>query len=209
MLIVLDYGMGNTASILNMLKKIGSPACTTRDEAALEAAHGIILPGVGAFDHGMQQLRSSGVLEVIERKVNIDHIPCLGICLGMQLLFESSEEGKESGLGWLAGTVKRFKDLPSEDNKKLKVPHIGWNTAIPKKENSLFNALEQDNRFYFVHSYHVECQDMSNQIATTNYGYEFASAVQKNNIFGVQFHPEKSHRFGMTLLKNFTDQIVC
>lgn len=209
MIIILDYGIGNTASILNMLKKIGCPACITMDKHAIDKASGIILPGVGAFDHGMQKLKASGALSRIEKKVHVDNVPFLGICLGMQLLFDNSEEGQESGLGWLSGTVKRFDFSPVPADTKLKVPHMGWNTASPQENSLLFKNLEQGNRFYFVHSYHVECQTKTHQLATTTYGYEFASAVQSNHIFGVQFHPEKSHRFGMMLLKNFASQITC
>lgn len=209
MVVILDYGMGNTASILNMLQKIGGSACISMDKAVIEAASGIILPGVGAFDNGMQKLKASGVLDIIEKKVHLEKKPFLGVCLGMHLLFEQSEEGSEHGLGWLAGTVKRFDFSALADNKRLKVPHMGWNTVNPREHSALFKGLEENNRFYFVHSYHVECTNSSNSLATTTHGYELVSAIQKDNILGVQFHPEKSHRFGMTLLKNFMDQVEC
>lgn len=201
--VIVDYGIGNIGSILNMLNRIEVQANFTTRISDIEMANRIILPGVGAFDSGMKQLRKSGLIPALEKRVLEDKVPVLGICLGMQLLFEKSEEGNENGLGWLKGCCVKFK-FPNED-KKLKVPHIGWNNVKPMRAGSLFRELTADPRFYFVHSYHVVCSDNDDVLGKTDYSYDFASAVQNKNIYGVQFHPEKSHRYGMLLLKNFME----
>lgn len=204
MIIILDYGMGNPASILNMIRKVGGNALISMDADMITSASAIILPGVGAFDNGITKLRASGILNLIEKKVLEEKVPFLGICLGMQLLFNSSEEGKQTGLGWIKGSVKRFDFSTVESQQRLKVPHMGWNEVMPKSYTTLYSGLEEA-RFYFVHSYHAVCENPSHVLATTKHGYEFICSVQNDNIFGVQFHPEKSHRFGMTLFKNFLD----
>ena len=206
MIVILDYGMGNTGSIINMIRRIGGDAVISADERDIFTAAALILPGVGAFDNGMKRLRASGMLPLIEKCVFEDKIPFLGICLGMQLLFDSSEEGTLPGLAWISGRVKRF-DFSGTNVNGLKIPHMGWNLVAPKQDHPLFVGLGADARFYFVHSYHAVCSDEHHAIAFTEYGYSFACAVQKENIFGVQFHPEKSHKFGMTLLKNFVEQV--
>lgn len=193
--------MGNLESVRNMLKRIGAPASITSDIDAIEAAEKLILPGVGAFDAGMDNLRDLGLLEVIRRKTLVEKTPILGICLGMQLLTKKSEEGAREGMGFIDAETKKF-DF-SRIKEDLKIPHMGWNTVAVKKNNKLFKGLENDARFYFVHSYHVVCKDREDVAAVTNYGYDFASSVSRENVLGVQFHPEKSHRFGMELLKNF------
>lgn len=203
MLTIIDYGMGNLGSIKNMFKKIGSEALITSDINQIESATKIVLPGVGAFDHGMKHLQELKLINVLEKKVINQKTPFLGICLGMQLLGKSSEEGQLPGLGWIAATAKRFNF--AELDKKLPVPHMAWNFITPKKKSVLLNNMHEDARFYFVHSYHVVNDDEKNCLATTSYGYEFVSMVERENIFGVQFHPEKSHRFGMQLLKNFVE----
>jgi len=201
MIAVINYKMGNLESVRNMLKRIGVAVSITSDIAAIEAAEKLILPGVGAFDAGMDNLRYLGLLEVIRKKTMIEKTPILGICLGMQLLTKKSEEGTREGMGFLDAETKKF-DF-SGIKEDLKIPHMGWNTVAVKKNNKLFKGLENDSRFYFVHSYHVVCKDREDVVAVTNYGYDFAASVGRKNVLGVQFHPEKSHRFGMELLKNF------
>lgn len=208
MILILDYGMGNPGSMLNMFQRIGTQAVIASDDEAVKSASAVVLPGVGAFDNGMQKLGSVGILKLLAQRVLGDKIPFLGVCLGMQLLFEGSEEGTEPGLGWVPGHVRRF-DFSQSDRSDLKIPHMGWNIASATRADSLFKGMDQDSRFYFVHSYHAVCSDASHVLSTTEYGYPFVSAVQKGNIFGVQFHPEKSHRFGLTLLKNFAELAGC
>lgn len=200
MIVIIDYNLGNPGSILNMIKKIGYNAVLTSDIKQLENASKIILPGVGSFDTGVRNLKNLNLINLLNKKVIEEKTPILGICLGMQLMTLSSEEGKEKGLGWLNAITKKF----NFQNKELKVPHMGWNTITLRKHSKLFNEMEnQENRFYFVHSYAVECHDENDILTTTCYGYEFVSSFEKENIIGVQFHPEKSHKFGMQLLKNF------
>jgi glutamine amidotransferase len=195
--------MGNLGSIANMIKKIGTNAIISSKIADIESASKLILPGVGAFDSGMKRLKESGLLPALDKKVHKLKTPILGICLGMQLFTLESEEGEMPGLGWIEAKTVRFKF--NSENKNLKIPHIGWNTVTPKAGHKLFENFYQEPRFYFVHSYHVVCSTKENNAATTFYGYEFISSFQKDNVYGVQFHPEKSHRFGMQLLKNFTE----
>lgn len=199
MIRIIDYGVGNIASIENMLRKVGAPVGIGRTEAELRGASHLILPGVGAFDHGMSSLRARGLEPVLSELVRERGIPILGICLGMQLLAQRSEEGSEPGLGWLDAECVRF-SLPTTG--RLKVPHMGWNTVSspPGAPNPL---LPEDARFYFVHSYHIRCHDAADVAGTTTYGYPFTAAVRRGNITGVQFHPEKSHRFGLELLRRF------
>lgn len=199
MITIIDYGMGNLGSIKNMLKKIGVESEITNNKALIEKTEKIILPGVGHFDKAMRNLKELNLIEVLNRKAIIEKVPVLGICLGMQILASDSEEGNEKGLGWVDGNVVKF-----NIDKKLKIPHMGWNTIEVKRENhSLFHNKYPETRFYFVHSYHFKCNHVLNILCTTNYGIEFTSAVCKDNIIGVQFHPEKSHKFGMRLLENF------
>ena len=203
MIVIVDYGMGNLGSILNMLKKIGVSARVSSDTHEIEAAEKLILPGVGAFDTGMLRLRELGLLEILDSKAFVHKTPVLGVCLGMQLLTKESEEGLLPGLGWIDGKAIRFRFDPKQSN--LKIPHMGWNSVTIHREGSLFKGMDQDVRFYFVHSYHIVCNDEQDVLATTDYGYGFVSAVQRENIMGAQFHPEKSHKFGMKLLKNFVE----
>jgi len=205
MIVVVDYGLGNLGSIANMLKKIGAHAVVSSDPAVVEKADKLILPGVGAFDAGMKNLETRGLIPLLNYRVLEQKTPILGVCLGMQLLCKRSEEGQLPGLGWLDAEVIRFKFDGNIAN--LKIPHMGWNTLAVRQPHPLFADLEAENRFYFVHSYHVVCADMGNVLAQTNYGFDFASAVVKDNIMGVQFHPEKSHKFGMRLYKNFAERV--
>ncbi|MBN1975159.1 MAG: imidazole glycerol phosphate synthase subunit HisH [Sedimentisphaerales bacterium] len=204
MIKIIDYGMGNVKSVANMLRKAGHDFQIVSDPLTIKKAEKIILPGVGAFDAGMKLLKSSGIYDVLNRCVLVDKIPILGICLGMQLLARMSEEGKEVGLSWIDADVKRF-DF-SQSDQSLKVPHMGWNYVLSQNENSnLFATIHQPMRFYFVHSYHFVCNDHEDVLATAHYGYDFTCAVCKENIYGVQFHPEKSHKYGLQLLKNFLE----
>jgi len=199
MIAILDYGIGNLKSIRNMFKKVGHQAVVTADCSIIKEAKKIILPGVGAFDHGIRKLRSSPFFQVLEEQVHIKKKPLLGICLGMQLLTSGSEEGREEGLGWIEGTTK----LLHLGRSDLPIPHMGWNQVHPIDDSTIFRNLTGQSRFYFVHSYHVICENPDNVLATSYYGQEFTCAVRKGNIYGVQFHPEKSHKFGMQLLRNF------
>lgn len=200
MIVVVDYGLGNLASIANMLRKVGASAVVSSDPAVIQQAGKLILPGVGAFDAGMQNLEERGLVSLLTVRAAQDHIPVLGICLGMQLLGMRSEEGTRCGLGWINGNTIR---LPAQHT--LKIPHMGWNSVTVRGPHPLFAGLEAENRFYFVHSYHLVCSESRDVIGSTAYGCEFTASVAKGNVMGVQFHPEKSHRFGMQLLKNFAN----
>jgi imidazole glycerol-phosphate synthase subunit HisH len=206
-IVIIDYGMGNTASILNMIRRMGGDATISSDRILISEATALILPGVGSFDNAIDKLHASNLVSIIKQRVLDDKIPFLGICLGMHLLFDSSEEGSLLGLGLIPGIVKRF-DFEQLNDKTLKIPHMGWNIVYPKTDNSLFSGLESELRFYFVHSYHVVCDNPIHEIATSVYGYRFTCGVQKDNIYAVQFHPEKSHKFGMQMFKNFLG-LVC
>lgn len=200
MISIVDYGMGNIGSIQNMLDRIGfSSEVVNTCELILNASK-LILPGVGAFDTAMSKLDSMGVRDALDKRVVRDHIPVLGICLGMQLLTRGSEEGSLNGLGWIDADTKRF---PREMG--LKIPHMGWNLVNRSSGSPLTKDFEPEARFYFVHSYAVSVDDQKHSILKSTYGIEFDSAIQKDNIYGVQFHPEKSHKFGMKLLKNFAE----
>jgi glutamine amidotransferase len=201
MIVVVDYGMGNVGSILNLLRKAGAEATLSSDPVVLLKANRLILPGVGAFDAGMHNLMNSGFVDALNHKVLQERTPILGICLGFQLFTRSSEEGQKPGLGWLdAQTVKFSFDNAS---KQLKIPHMGWNNISICKPTPLFPNPQQEQRFYFVHSFYVQCNKPSDILTRTVYGNEFTSSACRNNILGVQFHPEKSHRFGLELFKAF------
>jgi glutamine amidotransferase len=202
-MMVIDYGMGNVGSIVNMLKKVGvTPRLSSGPEDVL-CADRIILPGVGAFDAAVTKLRELGYFEAIRQRVLGDEVPILGICLGMQLFARASEEGAREGFGWLDATAVRF---AGAGNDELRVPHMGWNTVRPLHPSPFFPAAEEpEPRFYFVHSYYLRCADPSDVLATTAYGAEFVSAVCRGNIVGTQFHPEKSHRFGLRFFRAFAE----
>jgi glutamine amidotransferase len=201
---IIDYGMGNLGSIANMIKHIGYRSLITSDISQIESADKIILPGVGNFDKAMLNIKSMGLLTMIKQKAITEKKPMLGICLGMQLMCKKSEEGNETGLEFIDAEVIRFF---FSENQKLKIPHMGWNLVEEKKENSVFSEMYEKPRFYFVHSYHVVCKNASDILTTTNYGYNFVSSFARENIVGVQFHPEKSHKFGMCVLRNFIENI--
>ena len=200
MITIVDYGMGNPGSILNMFKRTGFKAAITGDPDLVRSAEKIVLPGVGAFDAAMTRLNASGLREVLDRKAMEEGASILGICLGMQLLTRGSEEGRLPGLGWIPADTRRFPSVPG-----LKVPHMGWNIALPTIPSPLTRNLSAEPRFYFVHSYCVTVDDPAHSIMRTTHGVAFDSAIQRGQIYGVQFHPEKSHKFGMQLLKNFAD----
>jgi glutamine amidotransferase len=203
MIVIIDYGMGNLGSIANMLKKVGAQVMVSPDAAVIATADKLILPGVGAFDQGMKNLAQYGLISLLNRKVLEDKTPILGICLGMQFMTHRSDEGKLPGLGWIEADTLRFHFGP--DRTDLKIPHMGWNTVKVCKDSPLFNDMYPEPRFYFVHSYHVVCRSKQDILTKTFHGYDFVSSFVKENIVGVQFHPEKSHKFGMRLLKNFVE----
>lgn len=200
MITIIDYGMGNLGSIQNMFKRINVESEITGDPAKILKATKLLLPGVGAFDAAMQRIADANLKSVLDKKALEDKVPVLGICLGMQLLTHSSEEGQLPGLGWVDAITVRFR-FP--EGQPLKVPHMGWNRIYQANESVLTNNLPDEPRFYFVHSYYVRAANPSDVLMTTHYGIEFHSVIQHNNIFGAQFHPEKSHMYGMKLLENF------
>ncbi len=199
MITIIDYGLGNLVSVKNMLKKLGAESVITDQVSEIEKAKKMILPGVGAFDNGMNLIKQKGLLDILNKKATKEKIPVLGICLGMQLLTKGSEEGLEKGLGWVDAQTIKF-DFP---DRTLKIPHMGWSYIDVKKENALIRK-EDKHRFYFVHSYYVKCNDQNDVIANCNYGTEFTCMFNHENIYGAQFHPEKSLKFGMELLDNFS-----
>lgn len=203
MILIYDYGVGNLASIANMLKKIGAQCKISNSEEDLVEAEKIILPGVGSFEYGIGKLKSLSSFSKLEEEVLVKKKPILGICLGAQLLFDQSDEGGVNGLGWIKGRVVRFDS--SKFLQTEKVPHMGWNYVQAMKSSYLLNGFDEKFRFYFVHSYHFELEDSNNALLSTVHSYKFVSAVENKNIFGVQFHPEKSHKYGMKLFKNFID----
>jgi glutamine amidotransferase len=205
MVIIVDYGMGNLGSIENMLKKVGIEAVVSSDKTMIKKADKLILPGVGAFDNGMKNLTERGLIPLLNEKALQEKTPILGLCLGMQLFTRHSEEGKLPGLGWMDAETVSFKFGGA--NANLKVPHMGWNTIQICQPHPLFVEMDTETRFYFVHSYHVICRDTTAVLAQTDYGYVFTSAIAKENILGVQFHPEKSHKFGLKLFKNFAEYL--
>lgn len=203
MIAVIDYGLGNLGSIANMLKAIGEKCVITNDGGILQSADKLILPGVGAFDAGMDRIDKYRLADVIKYQAVERKKPLLGICLGMQLLGRKSEEGNRQGLGLIPFESRRFQ---FEEKLNLKIPHMGWDIVNFKQKNPILDGLYGTQRYYFVHSFHAVCDDSIYQLMSCDYGYEFAAAVVKDNVIGVQFHPEKSHDFGMALLKNFAEK---
>lgn len=203
MITIVNYGLGNIKAFANIYNKLNVPCIIATNASDLEKADKIILPGVGAFDHAMEQLDSSGMRSTLNQMVLEKKIPVLGICVGMQMLAHSSDEGTLPGLGWVNGTVKKFD--PEKLHHTTHLPHMGWNDVKPVKQSDLFFDLETHACFYFLHSYYFSCNNSSDISAVTDYGGAFTCAVQHENIFGVQFHPEKSHHYGIQLLKNFAN----
>lgn len=203
MVAIIDYEAGNIGSIRNMLGKIGVASVITSDPEVIEKAKHIILPGVGSFDYGMQKLSTLGLLDILKKKVLQDKTPTLGICLGAQLMCNKSQEGILPGLGWINAEVKKF---PIQINgTRYTVPHMGWEIVTKVKSSKILNSLPEPSRFYFVHSYYIDCFQKDDKLLTNQYSMAFDSAFERGNILGVQFHPEKSHNFGKQLLKNFIE----
>jgi glutamine amidotransferase len=201
MITIIDYGLGNVKAFANVYKKLDIPIKIATQADDLKKATKVILPGVGAFDQAMRRLEISGMRKILDEIVLDRKVPVLGVCVGMQMLAYSSEEGKLPGLGWIDAEVKRF-DSASFTSFAC-VPHMGWNEVKVLKANGLFRELGNAGRFYFLHSYYIHCKKSEDIIAVTDYSGEFVSAVNSGNIFGVQFHPEKSHHWGIRLLENF------
>ncbi len=197
---VIDYGVGNVGSVVNMLKRVGAVARVVAKPTELAGATALVLPGVGHFDAGMTNLRDGGWIDPLSEAVRSRGVPILGICLGMQLLTRRSDEGKLPGLGWLAAETKRFTFGDAE--RALVLPHMGWN-EVTSVDRVLFAGFDGPPRFYFVHTYHVVCEDPTDEAASCVYGPKFTAAVRRGNVFGAQFHPEKSHKFGQTFMRNF------
>jgi glutamine amidotransferase len=203
MIKIVDYGCGNINAIANIYKRLAIPASIAAGPKDLQGAEKVILPGVGAFDHVVKCLNESGMKPELERLVLEEKKPILGICVGMQILGKRSEEGVLPGLGWINGEVKKI-DV-SNFTHEPRLPHMGWNDVVPLTREPLFVNLETTPRFYFLHSYYFDCADENDALAVTDYGGRFTSAVHSENVYGVQFHPEKSHQWGIQLLRNFGD----
>lgn len=203
MIHIVDYGLGNVQAFANMYKRLGIEATRAKTASDLHGATKLILPGVGAFDKAMELLDESGMRPVLEQLVVRDKVPVLGICVGMQILASSSDEGKAGGLGWVPGRVRAFDAQP--EAAALPLPHMGWNDVTPAPGSALFAGLESDARFYFLHSFFFDSADPLHVVARATYGLNFGCAVSAGNVHGVQFHPEKSHHYGALLLKNFAE----
>lgn len=201
MIAIVDYGLGNIRALVNVYRRLNIDVKTAANADEMRGASKVILPGVGSFDHAMEQLEQSGMRETLDDLVLGQHVPVLGVCVGMQILARTSDEGTLPGLGWIEGRVKRLESLMPVE--KLPVPHMGWNDVRPVSRSRLFDRLDSDARFYFLHSFYLQCDREEDAIAVASYGTDFACAVNAANIFGVQFHPEKSHQCGTRLLQNF------
>jgi len=204
MITIIDYGLGNINAIYTVYKNLNITVTVASNPSELDNAKKYILPGVGSFDYAMEKLNKSGMRDKLNKLVKDNGIPILGICVGMQMMAECSEEGQMDGLGWVKGDVLHFEHIKS-DNKNMDIPHMGWNNITINKENPLLAELSNSSYFYFLHSYYFETHDNTNIVSTTKYGNHFVSTINKENIFGVQFHPEKSHQSGVQLLKNFSE----
>lgn len=204
MIAVVDYDTGNVGSVLNMLKKVGAQAVVSRDPAVLRDAQKLVLPGVGAFDEAMGNLRRFGLYDLLNELVLEHRRPILGVCLGAQLMAKSSEEGEQPGLGWLDARLVRFR---AAEGRTLRVPHMGWNTVTAEAAGGgIFQDVPQPMRFYFVHSYHMVTDAPGLELASTTYGHRFTSAMARDNILSMQFHPEKSHKYGLQVYRNFVER---
>lgn len=198
MIVIIDYGMGNLGSIVNMFKKVGVKAEVSSDLDVISNASKLLLPGVGSFDRAIERIEALGMRPVLDYQALVEKKPILGICLGMQLLTRGSEEGVLPGLNWISADTKKFPSIPG-----LRIPHMGWNYVETSTSSSLTHNLHSESRFYFVHSYCVQVDDQKNSILKCQYGISFDAAIQYDNIFGAQFHPEKSHKYGIQIFKNF------
>lgn len=201
MITIIDYGVGNINAFVNVYKRINVDVKIAKSVADLEDAQKLILPGVGHFDYAMSELINSGMREKLDELVIVKKVPIIGICVGMQMMGKSSDEGSLDGLKWIDATIKKFDETKIQQLTKL--PHMGWNDVQPISSNSLFKGLEKDALFYFLHSYYFECNDKADILATSDYGEQFTCAAYHENVYGIQFHPEKSHHYGETLLQNF------
>ena len=201
MITIIDYGVGNINAFVNVYKRVDVPVKIAKTAADLEGAEKLILPGVGHFDHAMNQLNNSGMREKLDDLVLNQKIPVIGICVGMQMMANNSDEGEVEGLKWIDATVKNFDE--TKIHQVTRLPHMGWNDVKPVKDISLFQGLEKEAIFYFLHTYYFHCNQAQDILAVSEYGGEFASAAHHDNIFGIQFHPEKSHHYGEILLHNF------
>lgn len=201
-IVIINYGMGNLRSVYNKFRKTGVECTISSEKEDIESAKKLILPGVGHFKYAMDNLVKLELIDLLNKKVIDDKIPILGICLGTQLFCKHSEEGNCEGLGWVDAEVVKFK---ISDKIKYKIPHMGWNNIKVINSNKLDEVINNDDHFYFVHTYHLKCNNNSDIWMTTDYDYEFVSAVHRNNIYGTQFHPEKSHDVGYELLKKFAE----
>jgi glutamine amidotransferase len=203
MITIVDYGLGNIRAFLNVYRRLNIEVKTATTADELGGASKVILPGVGSFDHAMEQLARSGMRETLDELVLRRQVPVLGVCVGMQMLARASDEGTSPGLGWIEGRVRKLESLMS--GMDFPVPHMGWNDVRPVSDSRLFDRLDSGARFYFLHSYYFHCNRDENVIAVSEYGREFACAVGAGNVLGVQFHPEKSHQYGARLLQNFAE----
>ena len=201
MIVIIDYGMGNLHSVLKAFRRIGADAIVSSKGEDIQKAEKLVLPGVGHFKKGMENLEKRGLIEILNKKIIGEKTPILGICLGMQLFTKFSEEGDAGGLGWIDAKTIKF-----NLGDKFRVPHMGWNNIKIEKDNKIFSNLNKEDYFYFVHSFHVNCKNKEDILSITEYGKKFISAIQKENIIGVQFHPEKSHDAGLEILKNFAEE---
>lgn len=203
MIALVDYGLGNIQALVNIYKRLNVPVCVATTAEMLMRADKFILPGVGAFDWAMTRLNDSGMRACLDDLVGVQKRSVLGICVGMQMMARRSDEGSLPGLGWIDAEVKRFPDI--REDRKVSLPHMGWNEAVPKRTDDIFRGLENGARFYFLHSYYFLPNDTGAALAVTDYSGTFTSAVRVGNVFGTQFHPEKSHQWGVQLLKNFAE----
>jgi len=201
MITIIDYGVGNINAFVNVYKRVNIPVKIAKNAADLDDAKKIILPGVGHFDHAMSELIKSGMREKLDELVIVQKVPVIGICVGMQMMGNSSDEGKLGGLKWIDATIKKFDETKIQQVTRL--PHMGWNDVKPIVSHPLFEGLESEALFYFLHSYYFECKNSADILAVSEYGGKFTCAAHHDNVFGIQFHPEKSHSYGETLLHNF------
>ncbi len=206
MVVIIDYGMGNLRSVVKAFHRVNIKASISNNPDIIAKAEKLVLPGVGHFKRGMQHLKELNIIPLLNERVLTNHVPILGICLGMQLFSKHSEEGNTDGLSWFDAETIKF-DLDHSTTENLKIPHMGWNSIQVKKNHLTLNGLNADRLLYFVHSYHVVCHKERDILAQTHYGHQFVSAIQKDNIVGVQFHPEKSHKTGLQIIKNFCETI--
>lgn len=201
-IVIIDYGMGNLRSVQKKFIKVNANIEISSDSSVISKADKLVLPGVGHFANGVEKLIEYGIWDILNRKVLEDKTPILGICLGMQLMAKHSEEGDVVGLSWFDADIIKFR---VKDQLKYKVPHMGWNNAVINKETALFNNVSEEAMFYFVHSFHIKCKNKEDVLTTTEYEYAFTSSIQRDNIYGTQFHPEKSHDYGEQVFKNFVN----